>query len=591
MSTNRYCIGVLVLFLVLGIAFAGPGKRSPVPKALDATIDAAPRGPRSGRLVERAEPENPTPPQPFATLVSEGFNGTTFPPTGWSQDNGSYPWARQTATVYPSGYAPYEGAGIAEYDNYNYPTGNECRLIAPAFNPNGEQAIVEFAFFKCTYADYGDRLYLEYQVDGGGWVIVDTLIPYGASSNGWTMQQYVLPSLTGSVEVAFRGYSNYGYGNTYIDAVNVYTPNADDMAAVAIRTPAGAGLPTDTTFCPVVKIENKGTASQYDIPVHVWIDSAGTRLYDEMETFADTLDQGDTALVTFATAFTTAANKHVAYDMTAFTDLAGDEDNGNDTTVCSFATTADYNRCYAHVWSFNCHGHTAVVGVTPVQDTLIWVSSAGITSSSDTNYILIFDARTHAFIDSFPQAATSTWGYRDMAYDPVADLVYAGTDGNRLDAINPNTHVVVDSNTVAGAQTPGTVRALAFDGDSLYSANFSNSPVCKFATDGSNSHQVGPAPAHAAYGMAYDTTGGLVHLSEAPGADPKLAQYDAFSWVVLGDTVLPEFASSMGGCELWHGDTFLLVIDQELDNVVCYRVTPLEHDVGVTAYDLSLIHI
>jgi hypothetical protein len=387
---------------------------------------------------------------------------------------------------------------------------------------------------------------------------------------------------------AYNDYSNppptffryTGYSNILI--TYTLTSLANDVACTAVRMPAGNSVPTDTTFYPQVKIINYGTTAQSSIPVRVTIDSAGSTIYNATATVTGPLSQGDTALVTMTTAFTTASSAGYGYDLEAYTYHTGDQDRSNDTAYVAFMTTASYNPYMQFVWKMDVD-HVAAVGVTSVQDTLIWVSSGGLTGSPDANFILRFDARTRTFIDSFPQAVTTLWGFRDMSYDPVTDRVYAGTDGNQLYVYNATTLAVESSYTVTGAQVPGTVRALAFDGDSLYSGNFSSSPVVRFAVDGSNSHRVMPsAPPYACYGLGYDASGGRFYMSEAT-TGAVVAQYDAATWTVLGDTA-PIPGGMHGGCELWKNDTFLLLFEQGTpDAVWCFRLIQLANDVGVTA--------
>ncbi|MEO0108960.1 MAG: hypothetical protein ABIK62_07325, partial [candidate division WOR-3 bacterium] len=192
------------------------------------------------------------------------------------------------------------------------------------------------------------------------------------------------------------------------------------------------------------------------------------------------------------------------------------------------------------------------------------------------NYVLIYDARTRTFLDSFPQyipEATSPWGYRDLAYDRANDVVYAGGEGNRLDVINATTHELVRTQTLRGNALPGTVRALAFDGESLYSANFNTAPVSKFSVNGTNCHQRAAVPPFSIYGLALDHGHGLVYGSTADNSG-ELLIYEYPSWALTDSVKIPEIVGgTMGGCETWLGDTFLLVIGQETpDKLHCFRL-------------------
>lgn len=238
---------------------------------------------------------------------------------------------------------------------------------------------------------------------------------------------------------------------------------------------------------------------------------------------------------------------------------------------------------YTVEWRFSTNNILSL-GVTAVQETLIWVSSGGRSATTEPNWVFIFDARTLALVDSFQQAVTTDWGYRDMTYDPVEDVVYAGSDGNRLDKIDATTHALIASYTVSGSTTPSVVRAMAFDGDSLYSANFTNCPVVKFATNGTGSRQVAPIPPYAIYGMAIDLTHNRAFATTADNSG-EVIMYDYPSWTVIDTMVMPELGPVHGGCEMWRGDTFLLALAQSdpFDSVFCFRVIPPANDVGVAA--------
>ena len=80
-----------------------------------------------------------------------------------------------------------------------------------------------------------------------------------------------------------------------------------------------------------------------------------------------------------------------------------------------------------------------------------------------------------------------------------------------------------------------------------------------------------------------DASGGRFYMSEASSGNSVVAQYDAATWTVLGDTAATP-ATTNGGCELWKNDTFLLLFEQGApDAVWCFRLIQLANDVGVTA--------
>lgn len=242
---------------------------------------------------------------------------------------------------------------------------------------------------------------------------------------------------------------------------------------------------------------------------------------------------------------------------------------------------------YTVEWAFGV-GQIGAVGLTPVQDTLVWVSSGGIPGgTADTNWVLIFDVRTRTLVDSFKQyvqAPTSNWGYRDMYYDQAEDVVYAGYESNKLHTINATTHALIGNYTLTGSPTPTLVRGLTGDGDSLYVSNFA-STIIKCSKTGTNCHTVAPAAHTGIYGLACAPSEGQVYGTCA-SYDYVCVRYNFPVWAVHDTTLINQITDgTMGGCEMFHNDTFLVVLGQMTqDSVFCLRRRAgAAVDVGVDA--------
>ncbi len=104
------------------------------------------------------------------------------------------------------------------------------------------------------------------------------------------------------------------------------TGNANDVGVIQIVAPGSVIVPGNVT--PRAKIKNFGTNAQSNIPVYCWIDSAGTRVYQQTATYAGPLAPGAMADVDFSPQWRAVGG---TYDVTMFTDLAGDELRANDT--------------------------------------------------------------------------------------------------------------------------------------------------------------------------------------------------------------------------------------------------------------------
>ncbi|MEO0092534.1 MAG: hypothetical protein ABIK61_07480, partial [candidate division WOR-3 bacterium] len=241
---------------------------------------------------------------------------------------------------------------------------------------------------------------------------------------------------------------------------------------------------------------------------------------------------------------------------------------------------------YAIEWTITLD-HAACVGVTPVcignypqGETLLWVASAGRTTSAEENWILIYNLNTLALVDSFQQATTTTWGYRDMCF--YNGYVYAGTEAT-LHQIDPVSHNVVGAYPVSGI-SGNVMRALTDNNveDSLWTANWA-SPIYKFYNQGGAVRSVN-TNTYSIYGLGLDPAHNVCWgSSQTAGAELVKYRYPDFSVVDYG--ALPELQGGIaGGCEMWR-DTFLLYLGQcdPNDKVFCIRLYNLgENDMKVS---------
>ena len=74
------------------------------------------------------------------TMINESFNGTTFPPTGWTNLEVPTPstnvWDRVTSGSDPT-CNTHSGAGMARYYAYNYANGKSAILATPVIDLSG----------------------------------------------------------------------------------------------------------------------------------------------------------------------------------------------------------------------------------------------------------------------------------------------------------------------------------------------------------------------------------------------------------------------------------------------------------------------
>jgi hypothetical protein len=144
--------------------------------------------------------------------------------------------------------------------------------------------------------------------------------------------------------------------------------------------------------------------------------------------------------------------------------------------------------------------HIASLGIE-VAAGYIWVTSGGVTSNADGNYFLRYNFSGN-FVDSLAQGTTSTWGYRDMAFDGT--YLYCGDENSAgIRQINPATGAY--TGTTVPFSASAVPRALAYnpDNDHFYTANFSSS-IWEVSRTGTLVNTW--ANTKAIYGLAYDGT-------------------------------------------------------------------------------------
>ncbi len=269
----------------------------------------------------------------WAQTLNESFDGTTFPPTGWQniQVGGTGLWKRVTTGTEPT-CTPHSGAGMAEYNSYDYLGGANALLVSPALTFSGSSVHV-FSFWQ--YGDsgwpiYNDSIGVYYNsaasLTGATWLAT---IPRYNPVDGWYKHSYLLPaSLSGTRYLIFRGYSQYG-NNMFVDDVSLVVPPADDLSTMSINNDMYL---TDTVpVIPSATIKNTGinTETAFHVTCKIY-NYANSEIYTNTQTIPS-LASWDTTVVNF-TSFTLPAAQAI-YKMKVYTSLATDMDHSNDTLV------------------------------------------------------------------------------------------------------------------------------------------------------------------------------------------------------------------------------------------------------------------
>ena len=171
--------------------------------------------------------------------LCEGFNSTTFPPSGWNVVyTGTNYWSRCTCSGYNL------GSGSAMYDCWNAPNGTNQDLItltfAPIYSPDSLKFLLSYCPFGTT-----DSLIILASTNGG--TTYTAVARYGGTSMGtvtscthpftptiasdWVMKKIAMP--VGTNKIDFLGKSGYG-DSFFIDSIcapmdDVVVNNKDGM--------------------------------------------------------------------------------------------------------------------------------------------------------------------------------------------------------------------------------------------------------------------------------------------------------------------------------------------------------------------------
>ncbi|MBK9092169.1 MAG: hypothetical protein IPM84_05225 [Anaerolineae bacterium] len=241
-------------------------------------------GTTSGLSVGACQAATPTPTNtpvavpPYA-LVSEGFEGAAFPPTGWSVDSsGACTWSRVTSGSNPN-QTPHTGAAEARFNSYDCAAGAERQLILPTqdMSVSGAYILYFWMYHDPGYDNYADRLQIQVSTNGGGTYsnVGPTFARYSAST-GWSQHSLNLNVYAGqaAVVVAIEGLSEYG-NDIYLDDVELRGPAPNTPTPTLTPTPTITPTPTNTPVPPPYALVSEGFEGAAFPPTGWSVDSSG----------------------------------------------------------------------------------------------------------------------------------------------------------------------------------------------------------------------------------------------------------------------------------------------------------------------------
>jgi hypothetical protein len=288
--------------------------------------------------------------------------------------------------------------------NTPYNVGTNADLITPIFDLAGTTNSY-LSFRRKQNCAQNDGLRISYNVNGtGNWVVMGTLNDpdgfnwyntnqlnfaapgwTGSTAGSWVESRYYLQNLinaTGANFIQFRfefvaGFNGVPNDGVSIDDLCVKQPGPNDVGVVAITSPTANSAANSTS--PVnVTLRNFGSSPQTTIPVSYTI-NGGTLT---TATYNGNLAPGATTNFVMP-GFTVPSGQ---YDFCAWTGLAGDSDNSNDTTCKSSVGVPVVALSYTSPYFDNFNGVN--IGWTPTNpgapgnDWQLGVPAFGATSSA-----------------------------------------------------------------------------------------------------------------------------------------------------------------------------------------------------------------
>jgi hypothetical protein len=185
-------------------------------------------------------------------ILSEGFDGATYPPAGWTSTNVSGTtgiWSRETAGTYPT-CSPQSGTAMSKFNSFTCSAGVKRRLSTPAVSLVGKtNNSLKFYMYRDTgYSSSNDSLEVYASLNGTDWTKLKGYKRY-STVNGWVENTVSLSAYDGqSVYLGFVGCSAYG-NNIFIDNISVsgYAPSAPGAPSGVITGISGSDLTVSWT--------------------------------------------------------------------------------------------------------------------------------------------------------------------------------------------------------------------------------------------------------------------------------------------------------------------------------------------------------
>lgn len=224
---------------------------------------------------------------PAPVPLTEGFETTSFPPTGWSQissGSANFRWTRSTA-------ASKSGAASAKFDNFNNnEPGDFADLRSPLLDVSNSDSVSLRFYMAAALFDpvTSDTLEILVSNDCGSsftrvwrkWGIALATRPganngeYIPTANEWREEIVDLSAYAGQekIIVAFRNINNFG-NNIYLDDIGFVKSSFRNLDASAIRIIAPLPVTCNPSVEPEIQFVNLGKDTLRNVRLEYQLDN------------------------------------------------------------------------------------------------------------------------------------------------------------------------------------------------------------------------------------------------------------------------------------------------------------------------------
>tara|TARA_R110002050_G_scaffold293172_5_gene449311 strand:+ start:5763 stop:19085 length:13323 start_codon:yes stop_codon:yes gene_type:complete len=299
------------------------------------------------------------------------------------------------------------------------------------------------SFWNHMYGTDIGSLDLSYSIDNGATWSASIFNKSGDQGDAWQQDGALILALAGESSVIFRFQATTGTNFQSDIAIDDIVVDQAPMNEVGVTAIAISGDGCGTNQAVTIDISNFGAATQTSLPVAYELNGVTTST-----TWTGSLAAGASTQYTFTSLFDASATGN--YSIKAYTALATDADNNNDTSTTSIVTPASYATDYrvdfesglAPDWTSDGSTTTGHNAPSTVLFRNLWSSSRSfVTTSARIDNISAGDVFRFAY--RYTNYSAGTVGTSLGAGDSLKVLISTdcGVNFSTLDKIHSGNHI------------------------------------------------------------------------------------------------------------------------------------------------------